>query len=621
MAFEPDKITREHVLQAVAKIEAENTKLRASTGYDVMINGQAYPPKEIMRHAHQAMNGDYLWYPGGGEETNRYLKNLGFKITSKKASRLRAKLTGRLYKLGCNWGKGAPSFYSFIHEQKIVLGVEDKRYKVGDLILITEGYRSRAIGKVITDPQLVIDVPSFEKPFSDFSIDYESYVNFSEVEWFDIPEQDQFNYELQAGIRLVGKKEVKDKVFSLWAKKESSDKMNSTNLIIYGPPGTGKTYSTKAYACALARNGNLESVEEWLRGENTHEIWQKLKIEGQIEFVTFHQSFAYEDFVQGLRPVTHSDQLGFKKVDGVFKTISDRARENYEVNTRAKTSVDVPFGAVFNLFIDDLLKDKPKEIEVKMQSSGYSFNLTEYDSDKERISFRKQSGGTGHDLLMHNIRDLYYDRVDLSSHGLRSYYYPVVSALRKQAEHTILNPQEQLRHYVLVIDEINRANISRVLGELITLLEPDKRIGQPNELEVKLPSGEAFSIPPNLHIIGTMNTADKSIAHLDVALRRRFDFKPMYPDIDLAHKAHQPIMKGLNEAILSRYSADFLLGHSYFMTDRPIEEIMEQQVIPLLNEYFNYDTDEIALILEQSGLVVNRTEYDQLSCTGLKVTT
>ena len=162
---------------------------------------------------------------------------------------------------------------------------------------------------------------------------------------------------------------------------------------------------------------------------------------------------------------------------------------------------------------------------------------------------------------------------------------------------------------MIILDEINRANISRVFGELIALIEKDKRDGK---LTVTLPSGEPFTVPSNLYIIGTMNTADKSIALVDIALRRRFEFIPMYPqpelieslkgeisDEEINQRIH--ILSNLNRIIRSQKSVDFEIGHSYFMnTDDGLTDILNKQILPLLSEYFMYDLKKVKSILEKT---------------------
>ena len=178
--------------------------------------------------------------------------------------------------------------------------------------------------------------------------------------------------------------------------------------------------------------------------------------------------------------------------------------------------------------------------------------------------------------------------------GLGIYMRPVVERLKEMARGMRKETgRVPLKNYVLIIDEINRANISRVFGELITLLETDKRIGARHELMLTLPGlpdDEKFGVPPNLYIIATMNTADKSIALVDIALRRRFVFEPMYPDLKLVDSPYKEFLQSLNEQILKNKSADFLIGHSYLMKDEngqlDFESALNHQIIPLLNEYF-----------------------------------
>ena len=158
-----------------------------------------------------------------------------------------------------------------------------------------------------------------------------------------------------------------------------------------------------------------------------------------------------------------------------------------------------------------------------------------------------------------------------------------------------------------MIDEINRANISKVFGELITLLEDDKRLGADNELKISLPNGEKdFGVPPNLFIIGTMNTADKSIALIDVALRRRFEFIGKYPEYKDLNLDETSLLQKINATIYEKKkSADYLIGHAYFMKKLSIENVLRSKVVPLLMEYFSGKTDIVSSIFEGSGWIVS----------------
>lgn len=402
------------------------------------------------------------------------------------------------------------------------------------------------------------------------------------------------------------------------------------NIILHGPPGTGKTFSTKALALSLLENGNQQQYEHYMlmresndpvQQQEFKQLWEGYKHNNLVEFVTFHQSFSYEDFVQGIRPDVDFEDLSFNRVDGIFKKISDRARTNYQRSVALKSVPITSFEQVFNSFMNHLIQEeKGAEITVPMKAKSYSFTMTKLDADDSRIKFTKQSGGTGHDLLVKNVKGIYEGTLDYGFQGLGVYYYPLVEKLKDHAENLSAGQlPEELKHYVLIIDEINRANISRVLGELITLLEPDKRIGQPDEMVVKLPSGESFAVPPNLHIIGTMNTADKSIAHLDVALRRRFRFIPMYPNLDKVEDPQKrTVLEKLNQAIVQEESPDLTIGHSYFMGNEPIDEVMNHKVIPLLSEYFDQRTEDIKQMLEVAGLEIDKRDYEMLICSGFK---
>ncbi len=302
-----------------------------------------------------------------------------------------------------------------------------------------------------------------------------------------------------------------------------NNKKTGLNIILYGPPGTGKTYNTAIYAVSICEQLDLEIVKE-MSYKNVIEKYKKLKAEDRVSFTTFHQSYGYEEFIEGIKPVLTSDDdgIGYKIESGVFKKFCETASENIEN------------------------ENKP---------------------------------------------------------------------------------------YVFIIDEINRGNISKIFGELITLIEDTKRSGMDEEISAILPySGEPFSVPPNVYILGTMNTADRSIALMDTALRRRFQFVEMLPDTKVlidtgADKVGDidvvRMLDTINERITYLYDREHTIGHAFFtkLGKTPDLEtlglIFRESVIPLLQEYFYEDYKKIQLVLGDNAK--DNAEYKFILDEDLKV--
>jgi 5-methylcytosine-specific restriction enzyme B len=384
------------------------------------------------------------------------------------------------------------------------------------------------------------------------------------------------------------------------------------NIILYGPPGTGKTYHTIDLSVSLTEGKTANNQDH----ETNKRRFDALKKEGQIEFITFHQNYSYEDFMVGLRPHTEGMALAFKEHKGIFYKLCKLAEENYLSSSVEGYAKEPTFEEVFDTFLQPLIEEE-KELEVKMKSDGYAFHITKVSEDSNRLHFRKQNGGTGHDLVINTIKNIYEKTVSFSQQGLGVYYYPLVDVLKNIAQQQTTTVKTELKQYVLIIDEINRANISRVFGELITLLEDDKRISMPHELRITLPNGEKeFGIPPNLHVVGTMNTADKSIALVDIALRRRFEFEGKYPNYEAKDNYTQEmadLLKKLNTNIFSaKNTADFLIGHAYFMKGEAIKTVIQNKIIPLLMEYFNNRSEEVSKIFDGTEWQIkyNKESYE-----------
>ena len=513
-----------------------------------------------------------------------------------------------IWKLGCNWASHTPSFYEFIKSENIVLGSSSKIYNNSDIVIVTEGHTVKAIAIVREKPNAVTFEPRYKEVFNDLEIEYSDNVVFCKADWYELPLNDQFKYQLQQGIVKVKKVEVQDKVLSLLEKyKMEKLKITKTSLgdislntILYGPPGTGKTYNIVKAAAEIVSEQIFLNYDDAKKNYNSH-------LHEQIEFIAFHQNYSYEEFIQGLRPDTNrtDGQMSFIKKDGVFKRIADKAFLNW--NSANKISLPPSFEEVFEEFFKPVI-DEAGEIAVQMESKGFTFLITKYNEREKNFNFRKQSGGTSHTLYIPTLKAFYDRPNEEPTQGLKYYYIPLAKAMHNAALKMHGRQGDiKLKKYVLIIDEINRANISRVFGELITLIEDDKRWGNKHQMELLLPSEDKFVVPNNLYILGTMNTADKSIALLDIALRRRFSFIGMYPnyDINIISSSASDLLKKLNEKIYSlKKSSDFFIGHAFFIDkeEGDFKSVLNEKIIPLLMEYFQNNIKIIKDILSYAGV-------------------
>ncbi|MDN4039800.1 AAA family ATPase [Massilia sp. YIM B02443] len=465
----------------------------------------------------------------------------------------------------------------------------------------------------------------------------------------------------------------------------------ASNLILYGPPGTGKTYASAAEAVRLCL-GEAQAAPLLVpeQREALMLSYRDLVAAGRIDFVTFHQSYSYEDFVEGLRPTTEMDDGSLEPVDetrdvstsgfrlrcedGIFKRICERARLD-RGSANEKTGLDRQ-RRIFKVSLgrrgqeEDRISDGLDNNLVHLGWGGdidwSPESFDNFDAIKREWNTKKDPGATGKDsniemifslrsdmqvgdyIVLSDGRDAiravgkvtghYYYDASASYHPHRrevEWLWQDVAGVRRDVfykkffrQHAIYRLNRDIvdwdgleeivfgktaqqvvttaRPYVLVIDEINRANISKVFGELITLLEPDKRLGETNEIRVQLPySGRSsFGVPSNLHIIGTMNTADRSIALLDTALRRRFKFRELMPQPSLLSRVDgvdlAKVLATLNERIEFLFDREHQIGHAYFIgcqSRQDIEEVMRHKVIPLLAEYFYEDWNKVAAVL------------------------
>lgn len=355
----------------------------------------------------------------------------------------------------------------------------------------------------------------------------------------DITKKDWETINNHAGL-VIEKKPTVEEAMDI-KDKDVNAKTNlpnkNLNVILCGPPGTGKTYETI--------NKALEIIHPHLNycfGKQRRELvdeFNKLLGKKQIQFITFHQSYSYEDFIEGIRPESKPTGIEYPVKDGIFKQMCFEAA--YELIGAKNQTADTDIG---------------------------------YEAKKAHVLDK------------------------LNSNNLK---------------------KETAPPYILIIDEINRGNISKIFGELITLVEEDKRLGAENELTATLPySKERFGVPSNLYIIGTMNTADRSIALLDIALRRRFTFEEMMPKPELLDGVSidginlAELLEKLNNRITSLIDRDHQIGHSYFLNLKRLEpedaknnlvSIWYKKIIPLLQEYFYNDWERLSLILNEGFIL------------------
>lgn len=882
MAFEPKNITRDHILKAIDKIEADGIGLINSTRWLVEINGKQYPPKEVMRYAHEQMNGENLWKPGGGEPTNSYLENLGFKVIDKtndpvkiiietyKEDVRQNGLKDEIYKwelLLKYFGRPNLSAEDFAediqgidfnnliyfnaktviknlstkkpeeyrqcirnlfdesenlqnriskfdvdieslfreietdknlchnHDERTIsllltfhdpfkytffkdtfyqkycklIGVQPKKkgekyvhylgliddlikdYLVEDKelqnmitslldndkcfddlndmilaqdILYTQLEKKNTINTadfkaVIAEVKRVSEEDNstnlfvFNKPttqyvwikdkqdiIGDFIAHYEISIDKAKGKYtVDIHfegkekgQKEQFKEIIDNlpdevnPITWQGSKSVRygkgipldepdlinklieqlvylevtlgDRVRNIISlnntiMENQKFKKESLNQILFGPPGTGKTYNTINKAIHIINpDFDLNQDRKLVKQE-----FERLMNDGQIVFTTFHQSMSYEDFIEGIKPVTLNDKVFYNIQDGIFKKICQVAQ----------TPNQVDFSAAYGKLQKELIEKEQitlntptgKDFKIGLNSNG---NLSLYTGVKKELQ------GT---LTKENIQrqingELMFD-------GWGGYFTGVVKYLESQYDYSTKSSKAK-QNFVIIIDEINRGNVSQIFGELITLIEEDKRLGNSEELQVTLPySKEKFGVPPNLYIVGTMNTADRSVEALDAALRRRFSFEemPSKPELvapnrcfwellwkyegigwqNIEYKAKEkellellgasnklwkdrkdlwgqfsyegkkesqidlfPIEEftGINfESILEKINLrieklldkDHQIGHSYFMCVTNLEDlksVFHNKIIPLLQEYFFGDYGKIGLVLGES---------------------
>ncbi|EHZ4885027.1 AAA family ATPase [Campylobacter lari] len=433
-------------------------------------------------------------------------------------------------------------------------------------------------------------------------------------------------------------------------KNKENQNIPRLNQILYGPPGTGKTYHTIDKALEILGE-NLAS-----RYEKKAKFNEYVK-KGQIVFTTFHQSYGYEEFVEGIKPEFDEKELKYEVKSGIFKKICDEALnkevknnnlEKLEIDNKTsvwkislgeKSRKDTEFLQKYcfennqirigwgntkeisnessinnfkSIKIGDLIcvldtKKTIKAIGVVKSEVKYS-KEEEFEKDYGFDLYEYQTYRDVEWILKNKIIDIY--KLNRNTELDLNTVYKLKNISPSNLIETIKDHLND--KFIIIIDEINRGNVSKIFGELITLIEPSKRIGADEELKVTLPySKDEFGVPKNVYIIGTMNTADRSITSLDTALRRRFEFVEMMPkpnvlsdnceDVNL-----QKLLEAINTRIEYLLDREKTIGHAFFIGIENLEKlknVFQNKIIPLLQEYFYNDYALIDAVLNKNGML------------------
>ncbi|EAK2481491.1 endonuclease, partial [Campylobacter jejuni] len=398
--------------------------------------------------------------------------------------------------------------------------------------------------------------------------------------------------------------------------EESNMKIIPLNQILYGPPGTGKTYHTIDKALEIISKEEKIQIPSEDDRINRKKLFDEYVKNGQIVFTTFHQSYGYEEFVEGIKPHIDSEEnskeIKYEIKDGIFKELCEKALENRDSIKN------------FNFYIDKLkekvkIDDNNPEKYFELPNTKYSI---QYRNGKTfRIKFDDMSKNhKDYPVSIDNIEKL-YKTSNIDEIYNSAYVRAILNYLKLQGLEDYKEKDEKVNlPYIIIIDEINRGNVSKIFGELITLIEASKRIGEKEELKVTLPySGEKFGVPKNVYIIGTMNTADRSITSLDTALRRRFEFIEMIPDVsklsmDCEGINLQELLKAINTCIEYLLDREKTIGHAFFIgveNLNDLKSIFQNKIIPLLQEYFYNDYALINAVLNDNGMIFKDKKDDK----------
>ena len=467
-----------------------------------------------------------------------------------------------------------------------------KNIPIGSIVLVRRGGQAIALCKITSDPYISEELEDKFIHINYRNVDVLGFISDEDQPPSQLFSQgtfkccnnwtNQWSY-INEMIRRISMKEKIDRYAQLLRVKK--------NIILQGAPGTGKTYTTASIAVRMCNN----EFTDFNNHSRVMEEYERLRDEGQIAFCTFHQSLDYEDFVEGLKPIVTEGNGGitYDVEDGIFKSLC----------LKAQTKEGSDIIACIDKYLESIKGYENKKAIPTI--SGRSMLYVWWEEGNKTISTRSMVSKS-EKSEQHSPSPLNIEKIKLQAIGegrennWTQYAKAFINAVKKEYQ---LENQVSDKPYVLIIDEINRGNVSKIFGELITLLEADKRSGSGNHhISLKLPySKEYFSVPGNLYIIGTMNTTDRSTGSIDYAVRRRFAFVTLESSVEVIREHVNEEVRDLaialfeqiNDLFIRQHKSgdfeleDLMVGHSYFMAD-DIESLklkMRYEVVPLIKEY------------------------------------